>query len=57
MTSAMPPRIATDAITIRVVTCSPSSSAPPIVAITGTLSCTVAALVAFNPFNAVYQMA
>ena len=29
----------------------------PIVAITGTLSCTVAALVAFNPFNAVYQMA
>ena len=30
---------------------------PPTAAMTGTLSCTVAALVAFNPRNAVYQMA
>ena len=30
---------------------------PPTAAITGTLSCTVAALVVLNPFKAVYQMA
>ena len=53
----MPPRMTIDAITSRNVTGSPSNKVPPAAAMTGTLGCTVAALVAFNPANAVYQMA
>jgi hypothetical protein len=57
MTSAIPPRIATAEITSRMVTTSPRKITPPAAARTGTLSCTVAALVALNPRNAVYHIA
>jgi hypothetical protein len=46
-----------DAKTKRRVMDSPRKTIPPKAAITGTLSCTVAAVVAFNAGNAVYQMA
>ena len=57
MTSAIPPRIATDANTRRMVMGSPRKTMPPRAERTGTLSCTVAALVVFNAGNAAYQMA
>ncbi|SAL24347.1 hypothetical protein AWB73_01757 [Caballeronia turbans] len=55
-TSAMPPSIATALAARRAVSGSPSNSTPPAAAITGTLSCTVAAVAGFKPFNAAYQM-
>ena len=42
--------------TKRMLMGSPRKTIPPRAAITGTLSCTVAAWVAFNPGNAVYQI-
>ena len=57
ITSAIPPRIATDARTRRRLRGSASSTTPPAAAITGTLSCTVAAWVALSAGRAVYQMA
>ena len=51
----MPPRMATEASTS--VTGSPSSNVPPAAAITGTLSCNVAALVAGRPRKAAYYTA
>jgi len=57
ITSAIPPRIATDARSRRRVMGSPRKTMPPRAAMTGTLSYTVAAVVAFNAGNAVYQMA
>ena len=53
----MPPRMAADANTRRRVRDSPRKTIPPKAAMTGTLSCTVAALVAFNAGSAEYQMA
>src|SRR5690606_3528441 len=44
ITSAMPPKMATDASHNRIVMGSPNSNTPPTAAITGTLSCRVAAL-------------
>src|SRR5690606_3982709 len=57
ITSAMPPKMATDASNNLGVIGSPNSNTPPMAAITGTLSCRVAALVAFNAGNTRYQMA
>ena len=57
MTNAIPPRIAVEAINRRNVMGSPRKIVPPIAAMTGTLSCTLAALVAFNLRKAVYQIA
>src|SRR6476619_1582825 len=48
ITSAMPPRIAVEASANRVVRGSPRTTMPPSAAIAGTLSCTVAALVALS---------
>ena len=56
-TRAMPPRMATAAARSRSVGASPSRTMPPKAASTGTLSCTVAALVVFKPGSAVYQTA
>src|ERR1700737_1944106 len=56
ITNATPPRMAADAIKRRGVMDSPSNMMPPAAAITGTLSCTVAAIVAFSPRKAAYQM-
>lgn len=56
-TRAMPPRIATEVTTRRSDSGSASSTTPPSAAISGTLSCTVAALVTFSPPSAVYQIA
>ena len=53
----MPPRIATEHRTSRSVSASPSSATPPSAVIAGTLSWTVAALVACRPFRADYQIA
>jgi hypothetical protein len=55
-TSAIPPNTATEAKRNRKVSGSPRRSIPPAAARTGTLSCTVAALAAFRPGSAVYQM-
>ena len=55
--SAIPPRMAVDANTKRRVIGSPRITAAPKAAMTGTLSCTVAALVAFNEDKTAYQMA
>ena len=44
MTMAMPPRMATDASSMRSVGASPSRTMPPTAAMIGTLSCTVAQL-------------
>jgi hypothetical protein len=57
ITSAMPPSMATDDNIRRRVSGSPRNTMPPKVAMTGTLSCTVAALAAFKTGNTVYQMA
>ena len=56
-TSAMPPRTAMEAPSSLGVVGSPSKMTPPIAAMTGTLSCTVAALVALSPRKAAYQIA
>jgi hypothetical protein len=48
MTSAIPPRIAAEATNNRSVTDSPRNTTPPTAAKTRTLSCTMAALVAFR---------
>ena len=53
----MPPRMAMDANINRSVKLSPKKTIPPKAAMTGTLSCTVAAWVAFSAGKAVYQMA
>jgi hypothetical protein len=42
-------------IPTRIDSFSESKNIPPIVASSGTASCTIAALVAVKPFNAVYQ--
>ena len=55
-TIATPPSVAADAINSRNVTSSDSNMTPPIAAITGTDSCTVAALVAARPRSAAYQI-
>ena len=57
ITSATPPRMASEVMIKRGVSASFKNRAPPSAAITGTLSCTVAALVAGRPRTAVYQMA
>src|SRR6185369_17585486 len=57
MTSAMPPRMAAEAKVRRRVIGSPRKTMPPKAASTGTLSCTVAALVAFKAGKTVYQTA
>ena len=57
ITSAIPPRIAIDASTNLSVIDSPRKTIPPNAAITGTLNCTVAALVFFNAGRAAYQIA
>ncbi len=49
--------MAMDAITRRIVSGSPRKTISPRAASTGTLSCTVAALVAFKAGKAVYQIA
>ena len=56
MTRAMPPSTAIDAMTYRKLIGSWSKRIPPVAASTGTLSWTVAALAAFNPDNAAYQI-
>ena len=56
-TNAMPPMIATAAASRRNVNGSPRNSTPPNAAMTGTLSCTVAAVVDFICGSAVYQIA
>ena len=53
----MPPRIVVPASNNRQVADSPRKTMPPSAAITGTLNCTDAALVAGKPRNAVYQIA
>ena len=53
----MPPRIAAEVSTTRSVTGSPSSSAPPKVASTGTYSCTTAAVVERSDGSTEYQIA
>ncbi len=55
-TSAIPPRMATEATIRRRVMDSPSRTMPPIAAMTGTLSCTVAAVVARRCGRTLYQM-
>ena len=55
-TSAMLPRIATEAKASRGVIASDSSNTPPNAAISGTYSCTVAARMAESPGSAAYQM-
>ena len=55
ITSAMPPKIATDESVRRSVIDSPRKITPPSAAMAGTLNCTVAALVALRPRIAVYQ--
>src|SRR5690349_1062913 len=57
ITSAIPPRMASDAKTNLPLNVSPSSHTPASAATTGTLSCTVAARVASSPRSAVYQIA
>ena len=57
ITKAIPPRMATDAIRRRGVAVSLKNMMPPTAAISGTLSCTDAAVVAAKPRNAVYQIA
>lgn len=57
ITSAIPPSTAADASSRCNVTGSPSNMTPPIVAMAGTLSWTVAAVVALRPCSAVYQTA
>ena len=57
ITNAIPPRIAAEAINRRNVMASPRKMMPPTPAMTGTQSCTVAALVAFSPRKAAYQIA
>lgn len=57
ITIAIPPSTAADANRRCRVTGSPSRMTPPIVAMAGTLSCTVAAVVALRPCSAVYQIA
>ncbi len=57
ITSAMPPRMASDAASKRALTGSPSMNTAPAAAITGTLSCTVAAVVVLNCGRAAYQIA
>ena len=52
----IPPRIATDETSRRTVIDSLKKMIPPIAAITGTLSCTIDAVVAFSPFKAIYQI-
>jgi hypothetical protein len=56
-TSAIPPSTATEVTASRSVIGSASSTTPPMAVMTGTLSCTVAALVALSPCRAVYQIA
>src|SRR3569623_443199 len=56
-TNAMPPIIAADAASKRSVNGSPKKNTPPDAAMTGTLSCTVAAVVDCRNGSAVYQMA
>ena len=55
-TIATPPNVATDATTRRKVSGSESNNTPPMAAIAGTDSCTVAALVAASPRSAAYQI-
>jgi hypothetical protein len=57
MNKAMPPTIAVEASTRRRVKASPRNRTPPIAARTGTLSCTVAALVARKAGKTAYQIA
>lgn len=56
MVNAMPPSIAVAAMNSRAESCSPRKIIPPAAARTGTLSCTVAALLALSPCRAVYQI-
>src|SRR5205814_7490399 len=56
-TSAMPPSTAADASMRRTLNGSPSSTIPPTAAMTGTLSCAVAAVVTVSPGSAEYQIA
>ena len=57
ITIATPPRIATEAITNLNPIGSPSENTAIKAVMTGTLSCTVAALVTVKPFKAAYHIA
>ena len=56
MARPIPPRMSSDASRRRNVIDSLKNNMPPTAASTGTLSCTVAAVVAFSPGRALYQI-